>query len=187
MKRKTILLTLIALTVFSSCSRAASKQSGTKNGLVETIICPDEKVKEIMGDSIADVVFSPKVTVVAYKLSPSETPSDNDRTIGGVKVAKEIGKIDKRFFPIMQFLLSDSAAYNGETIVPAVPFRATMALEFKLKKESVFLLYSFGSREISAVRNGKEVWHRHISDIRKYELFFYKITKDKDLEFYLKK
>ena len=62
-----------------------------------------------------------------------------------------------------------------------------MALEFKLKKESVFLLYSFGSREISAVRNGKEVWHRHIADIRKYELFFYKIVKDKDLEFYLKK
>ena len=177
----------MALTTFSSCSHAASKQGSAKNGLVETTICPDEKVKAIMGDSIADVVFSPKVTVVAYKMAPSETPSDNDRTIGGVKVAKEIGKIDKTYFPIVQFLLSDSTSYNGEIIVPAVPFRATMALEFRLKKESVFLLYSFGSREISAVMNGKEVWHRHIMDIRKYELFFYKIAKEKDLEFYLKK
>lgn len=187
MKKETFLLTLIALTIFTSCLRAASKQSSAKHGLVETIICPDEKVKEIMGDSIADIVFSPKVNVVAHKLSPSETPSDNDRTIGGVKVSQEIGKINKKFFPIMQFLLSDSTAYSGEIIVPATPFKATMALEFKLKKESVFLLYSFGSREISAVKNGKEVWHRHISDIRKYELFFYKITKDKNLEFYLKK
>ena len=171
---------------FSSCSLAASKQGSVKNGLVETTICPDEKVKEMMGDSIADVVFSPKVTVVAYKMAPSETPSDNDRTIGGVKVAKEIGRIGKAYFPVMQFLLSDSAAYKGEIIVPARPFVALTALEFKQKKESVFLLFSFGSREISAVKNGKEVWHRHIGDIRKFLLFFYNITKDIDLEFYLK-
>ena len=184
---KTILLTVMALTVFSSCSRAASKQGSAKDGLVETTICPDEKVKEIMGDSIADVVFSPKVTVAAYKMSPSETPSDNDCTIGGVKIAKELGKVDKTYFPIVQFLLSDSISYKGEVIVPARPFVAVTALEFKLKKESVFLLFSFGSREISAVKNGKEVWHRHIGDIRKYLLFFNRITKnDKDLEFYLK-
>ena len=185
--KKTLLLILSALIACTACTIAANKQRNAKSGLVVSIISPDEKVKEIMGDSIADVVFSPKVTVVAYKMSPSETPSDNDRTIGGVKVAKEIGKIDKTYFPIMQFFLSDSLAYNGEVIVPAVPYKATMALEFKLKKESVFLLYSFGSREVSAVKNGKEVWHRHISDIRKYELFFYRIAKDKDLEYYLKK
>lgn len=187
MMKQTLLLTLIALIALSSCVYAASKQENAKRGLVDTLIIPDEKVKEIMGDSVADVVFSPKVTVVAYKMSPSETPGDNDRTIGGVKVAKEIGKIERMHIPIMQFLLSDSTFYNGEALVPAVPFKATMALEFKLKKESVFLLYSFGSREISAVKNGREIWHRHIADIRKYTLFFYKFTKEKDLEFYLKK
>lgn len=180
------MLTLIALTVFSSCSRAASKQGSAKNGLVETTICPDEKVKEIMGDSIADVVFSPKVTVVAYKMSPSETPSDNDRTIGGVKVAKELGKINKTYFPIIQFLLSDSTSFSGEAFVPARPFAARMALEFKVKKESVFFQFSFGSGEIAAIKNGKEVWHHHIADVRKFVLFFEKLRKDKDLEFYLK-
>lgn len=177
----------MALVAFTSCTQAASKQASAKSGLVESAIIPDEKVVEIMGDSIANIVFSPKATVVAYKMSPSETPGDNDRTIGGVKVANEVGKINKTFFPIMQFLLSDSTSYRGEVIVPAVPFRAAMALEFKVKKESVYLLFSFGSREVSAVKNGKEVWHRHIGDIRKYVLFFYKATKDKDLEFYLKK
>lgn len=184
---RALLLTLTALTAFTSCSQAANKQESVKNVRVKTEIFPDEKVREFMGDSIADVIFSPKVTVVAYKMSPSEIPSDNDQTIGGVKVANEIGKIDRMYIPIMQFLLSDSTFYNGEVLVPAVPFKATMALEFKLKKESVFLLYSFGSREISAVKNGREIWHRHIADIRKYILFFYKNTKDKDLEFYLKK
>lgn len=171
---------------FTFCSHAANKPRKTKNSLADLMISPDERVKEIMGDSIADVVFSPKVTVVAYKMSPSETPGDNDRTIGGVKVAKEIGKIDKQYFPIMQFLLSDSTSYKGEAIVPARPFVAMTAIEFRLKKDSVFLLFSFGSREISAVKNGKEVWHKYISDIRKYLLFFNNLVKDKDLEFYLK-
>lgn len=186
MKKRTFLLTLTVL-LFTSCSKAVAEQGNVKSSFTKIAINPDEKVKEIMGDSIADIVFSPKATVVVYKMSPSETPSDNDRTIGGVKVANEIGKIDKTYYPIMQFLLSDSTSFSGEIIVPAIPFKATMALEFKLKKESVYLLFSFGSREISAVKNGKEVWHRHLSDIRKYMLFFYKVTQDKDLEFYLKK
>ena len=185
--RRTLFLTLTALIAFASCTKAASTQDKPKDGNANILITPDEKVKEIMGDSIAEIIFSPKVTVVAYKMSPSEFPSDNDRTIGGVKIAKEIGKIGKSYFPIMQFLLSDSTFYTGEILVPAVPFRATMALEFKVKKESVFILYSFGSREIAAVKNGKEVWHKHISDIRKYILFFHNVTRDKDLEFYLKK
>lgn len=177
----------MALVAFTSCTQAASKQASAKSSLVESAIIPDEKVVEIMGDSIANIVFSPKATVVAYKMSPSETPGDNDRTIGGVKVANEIGKINKTFFPIMQFLLSDSASYSGDIIVPARPFVARMALEFKLKKENVFLLFSFGSGEIAAIKNGKEIWHHHIGDVRKFILFFEKMKKDKELEFYLKK
>lgn len=181
------MLTLTALVTFISCPQAATKQGSPKKSLTKTEICPDEKVKEIMGDSIANVIFSPKVTVVAYKMSPSETPGDNDHTIGGIKVAKEVGKIDRSYFPIMQFLLSDSLTFKGEIIVPARPFVAIMALEFKQKKESVFLLFSFGSREISAVRNGKEIWRKHIGNPRRFLLFFSNIIKkDKDLEFYLK-
>ena len=187
MMKRTLLLTLSALIIFTSCSKAASKQGNAKGNFVASIITPDEKVKEIMGDSIADIIFSPKVTVVAYKMSPSEKPGDNDPTIGGVKIAEQIGKIDKCYFPIMQFFLSDSTTYSGEAIVPARPFIARTALEFKLKKESVFLLFSFGSGEVAAVTKGKEIWHHHIGDMHKFILFFAKIRKDKDIEFYLNK
>lgn len=185
MMKRTLLLTLSAFIAFTSCTKAANKQGGSQGNLVESAIAPDEKVKEIMGDSIAAIVFNPRATMIAYRMAPTETPTDNDRTIGGVKVGKVIGRISKAYLPVMQFLLSDSASYNGEELVPAIPFKGTIALEFKLRKESVFLLYSFVSREISTVKNGKEVWHRHISDMRKYTLFFYHITKDDELEFYL--
>lgn len=182
---KALLLSVVGITLFISCSKAANDASGDKRSVPSAIATPDVAVRKIMGDSIADIVFSSKVTAIAYKMSPAETPSDNDHTIGGVKVAKEIGKISKYNLAIMQFLLSDSTAFNGKELVPARPFVANVALEFKLKKESVFILFSFGSCEISAVKNGREVWHHYIGDVRKHLLFFYRITRDQDIEFYL--
>lgn len=175
-----------SVVLLCACSVYASKKDNPETKILANFIEPDKKVKELLGDSITDLIFSPK-DVVLYKLGSTTKPSDNDKTIGGVKVEKIIGKIDRNYYSIMQFLLSDSATYTGEKLVPAVPFKACMALEFQNKKEKVTLLYSFVSREMAIVKYGREVSHYHVGDIRKFILFFYNLTKDSDLEFYLGK
>lgn len=188
MNKRMMLLGFIALSVCcAACTQAANQKgepfSGTSRN---TVIVPDEKVLSLMGDSIANIVFSPK-NVVAYKMAPTESPTDNDQTIGGVKIGKQVGIVGKNYYPVMQFMLADSMTYSGEAIIPAVPFKAMYALEFKQKKESVSFLFSFVSREISAIKNGKEIWHYHVGSIRQMVLFFYNLTHDEDLLFYLKK
>lgn len=184
MKKGIISVFIATLACSAACSMFASNDNG-KPQSKPLLICPDDSVVKVMGDSIASIVFNPK-TVMLYELDPSAKVGDNDRTIGGVKVKQEVGKVQKDYYPIVLFMLSDSLSYSDEIIVPARPFVPRMALEFKQKKESVFILFSFGSREISAVKNGKELWHKHINDSRKYVRFFYNITKDKELEETLK-
>lgn len=188
MKRIPFLLTFLVITFLLStaCTKATTKQNQHSKKLDYTMIQPDKNVKEILGDSITRVVFSPR-TVNVYELDALSSPSDNDRTIGGVKVSKEIGKLDKSYYSIMQFLLADSCTYAGEKIVPAVPNKPVIALEFTQKKETVSVIFSFLSREITFVYNGKEIMHKHISNNRNMLLFFNNITDNKDIQFYLTK
>jgi len=188
MERKPFLLTFLVITFLLStaCTKATTKQSHHLKKMDCTAIQPDKNVKEILGDTIAKIVFSPR-TVNVYELDALSSPSDKDKTIGGVKVLKEIGKLDKSYYPIMLFFLADSCTYAGERIVPAVPYKPVIALEFIQKKETVSVVFSFLSREITFVYNGKEIMHKHISNNRNMLLFFNNITDNKDIQFYLSK
>ena len=62
-----------------------------------------------------------------------------------------------------------------------------MALEFAQKKEIVGVIFSFLSREITFVYNGKEIMRKQISNNRNMLLFFNNITENKDIQFYLQK
>ena len=188
MKKTPFLITFLVITFLLStaCTKATTNQSQPSKKIDFTAIQPDKKVKEILGDTITNIIFSPR-TVTVYELDAMSTPSDNDRTIGGVKVSKEIGKLDKSYYSIMQFLLADSCTYAGERIVPAVPNKPVMALEFAQKKEIVGVIFSFLSREITFVYNGKEIMRKQISNNRNMLLFFNNITEKKDIQFYLQK
>ncbi len=188
MKKKFLHLSavLIALMLSAACTKAAPKQVRDVKKLDYTLIQPDKEVKEILGDSIADILFSPK-SVIVYELQAIERPSDTDKTIGGIKVSKEVGKLDKSYHSIIQFLLADSCTYTGEIIVPAVPYKPVVALEFTQKKETVCLLFSFLSGEIGFTYNGKEIMRKHISNRRNMLLFFNNIMNNKDIKFYLNK
>lgn len=187
MVRKFLQLLFMVMPVCLSCTQAANppKISPSTQSKKDLGIIPDSVVKKIMGDSIANLIYSPK-TVELLKLQPYEKPKDGDYTIGGVKVANNYGTINKKYVPIIQFLLCDSASFAGDKIVPASPFIPIMALNFKQKKDNVYLMFSFTSMEIAAVKNGKQIWNKHISNVRLFEKFFYTLTGDKDIEFYLK-
>ena len=88
---------------------------------VKAEIVPDSVVIMKLGDSICDIVFSPrKVSLITLK--PLERPNDDEETIGGFKIDKKIGSLPKNYFAIMQFLLSDSCSYYDGPFVPTTAF-----------------------------------------------------------------
>ena len=143
-------------------------------------ILPDSSTKAIYGDTISALIFSPK-TVKLYKVLSGVTPADNDKTIGGYKVERELGKIEKNCYPVLQFLLADSCSYSDNKIVPAKPFMPSYAVEFAAKKDKVYLVFSFGSREFAMVRNGVCQKYQQIQNTRLFIRFFQNLVDDQFL------
>ena len=185
---KFILTAFLVLLVQTSitCTMQATNKTQTPKAKKTTMkIVPDQIVKNIYGDVIADIIFSPK-EVKLYKLISNVQPSDEDITIGGHKVEKELGKIPRDYYPILQFLLADSCSYSDGTLIPAMPFSPTYAVEFSKKGNTVFLVFSFDNREIAIVCNGIELKRQQIRIPRKLMLFVKGLDDDNFLKEQLK-
>ena len=165
----TTFLTMFVLTSIN-CTMQANDNNPKPKSKKSVTIYPDVFVKKIYGDTISEVIFSPK-EVKLYRLIPNVKPSDNDVTIGGYKVENDMGKISRDYYPILQFLLADSCNYSDDVLIPAMPFSPTYAVEFKTKNEKVCLAFSFDSREIAIIHNGVKIKYQQINIPRKLMLF----------------
>lgn len=149
-------------------------------------ITPDSIVMKQLSDSVCDIVFHTK-TAFIHKLAATTQPSDGDKTIGGFKVDKTIGKIKKDDMLILQFLLSDGGQFASNNFAVSMPYLPSYAIEFTLKKEKVSLLFSMASGEIAIVKNGKRVKYVQIKNIRLFALLLKNITNDNIFNEILKK
>lgn len=153
-KVRLVMAAIILLSVTNqSCAHPMEKKNDAKKKLNSELIVPGDSVKEVLGEENCSVIFSPS-KVKLYRLSP-EKAGDNDKTIGGYKIEKDMGTIDKTYYSILLYFLSDNAEYLKGSVYPAAPFIPEVAVEFTKKKEVVSIVFSFSGGQLQVVTAGK--------------------------------
>ena len=105
-------------------------------------------------------------------LNPMEPPADGDATIGGVKVVKVLGTLNKTDLNVVQFMMADSAFYNNGFVTVTSPYVPNYALSFVKGKQRVDLVFSLASFEVGIVVNGKLIKVMHYNNARQITRFF---------------
>ena len=182
MRRSTSRLIMAAIILLSvtnqSCAHPMEKNSNAKKKLNSDLIVPGDSVKDILGEENCSVIFSPS-KVKLYRLSP-EKAGDNEKTIGGYKIEKDMGIIDKTYYPVLLYFLSDNGEYLKGPVYPAAPFIPDVAVEFTKKKDVVSIVFSFSGGQLQVVTGGKAkkaIKYYNEQHIMKY---FQNIFNDKD-------
>lgn len=178
-RSKVLIAVVILLGVANqSCSAyPPSKATSSSKKLNSEIIVPGDSVKDILGEETCSVIFAP-TKVKVFRLA-SEKPSDNDKTIGGYKVEKDMGAIDKTYFPILLFLMADNNEYLKGSVYPAAPFIPEVAVEFTKKKEVVSIVFSFSGGQLQIVKDGKAQKPIKYYNEKQIMQFFQNIFNDK--------
>lgn len=162
-----------------SLTACAQKPKKIANAPIE-IVKADRDLEDLLGDSICSIAFSPSSKMRCYRVS-TEKSRDNEKTIGGYKVTKDCGAINKNDGRILQFLLSDARSYMTGLDLPSVPFLPEVAVEFTLKKQKVDFVISFAGGQYTIVYNGNSVKTVKYTNERVIMLFFQRLLNDKDL------
>lgn len=165
--------------VNQSCSAyPANKETSTKKKMNSELVVPGDSVKNILGEEVCSVIFAP-TKVKVFRLA-SDKPSDNDKTIGGYKVEKDMGVIDKTYFPILLFIMADNGEYLKGSVYPAAPFIPEVAVEFTKKKEVVSVVFSFSGGQLQIVTEGKARKPIKYYNEKQIMQFFQNIFNNKD-------
>lgn len=114
---------------------------------------PDSAVVARLNDTVSLLLFSAKRATV-YQLNPSVHIKDDDKTIGGVVVEKNLGRMSDKSLFTLQMVLSDKNSYSDTPVIPLTPFAPTIAVELSGRQGSLCLLFSFLSQEVGIVRDG---------------------------------
>ena len=131
----------------------------------------DSVTVSILGEDVASVVFGAKKATLSH-LNPMEPPADGDATIGGVKVVKELGTLNKTDLNVVLFMMADSAFYNNGAVTVTSPYAPNYALSFAKGKQRVDLVFSLASFEVGVVVNGKLTRVVHYNNARQITRFF---------------
>ena len=153
MKTYTIILTmmLIPLLGFASCNTKAETVPVVK-------ITPDSTIKKNIGDTVTDVLFSPK-TVTLYQSKNRKKKNDKEVEIANGFVRDTLIRILKpEQTAILQFLLlSDSQNYKIDSVKIKSPYVPLYEFVFVKKKETVQILVSFSDNYWEIRGNNKTI------------------------------
>lgn len=163
-------LSLSATTCDTATSQDPGKELSAKKKF-KFAVQPDTTVCRLLGDKAANTLFTAKKATL-YRLNPSVRPTDQDVTIGGVKVEEKLCGLDKQDIYLFQFLLADSLTYSNDPLVPLTPFAPTAAIEFSGKQGTCFLLFSLTSQEVGIVIDGKRVFTSRYRNARTLTRWF---------------
>ena len=107
-------------------------------------ISPDESVSKFWGDTVCNILFAPsKVNCYTLKVQDKNDERQN-RITNDFLLDKNVGMLEKIYYPILQFLLQDSANYQFETIaINKCFFEPYLAFEFVKGKEKAYVLVAF--------------------------------------------
>lgn len=141
---------------------------------------PDSVTVSILGEDVAVIVFGAKKATLSH-LNPMEPPADGEATIGGVKVMKNLGTLNKTDLITLQFLMSDSAFYNLGAVTVTSPYAPSHALSFFKGKNRIDFLFSLQSGEMGIVENGKLIKVVRHHNARQITRFFRLVSQN---EFY---
>ena len=142
------------LFVFAVCSQTACNAQSTKIG--GKGFSPDESVSKLWGDTVCNILFSPsKVNCYTLKVQDKNDERKN-RLTDDFSLDKNVGMLEKSYYPVLQFLLQDSLNYQFEpTAINKCFFEPYLAYEFVKGKEKAYLLIAFNCECWGVLHNDK--------------------------------
>lgn len=144
-------LTLVSVLLLNSCSSRAEN-------VTEIPIKPDTAIVKIVGDTVADVLFTPK-SVTLYLSKNRKKLNDKEVEIApGFVRDTLVTKLTPSNIAVLQFvLLSDTINYKKDKEQIKSPYVPLYEFIFVKKKETVQVLISFSDNYWEIKRGNKTV------------------------------
>lgn len=145
-------MTLFSVLLLNSCSGMA------ENNTADIKITPDSLITKIVGDTVADVLFSPK-SVSLYLAENRKSTNEKEVEIADGFVRDSlVTKLKAEDLCILQFvLLSDTLNYKKDSVQIKSPYMPFYEFVFVKKKENVQVLISLSNNYWEIKRNNKTV------------------------------
>jgi hypothetical protein len=183
--KKTVATILAAMAVLTMCAFSTSEKTTTdppkdKKPVVSFAHLnpqPDSTTVSILDADVAAIVFGAKKATLSH-LNPMEPPADGEATIGGVKVIKTLGTLNKTDLIMIQFLMADSAFYNNGSVTVTSPYAPNYAISFAKGKQKIDLVFSLVSFEMGIVVDGKLTKVVHYNNARQVTRFFRLVSQN---------
>ena len=117
---------------------------------------PDESVTKLWGDKVCNILFSPsKVNCYTLKVQDKNDEVKN-RITNDFSLDKNVGTLEKNYYPVLQFLLQDSVNYQFDPkAINKCFFEPYLAFEFVKGKEKAYVLLAFNCECWGVVFNDK--------------------------------
>ena len=130
---------LFILIVFgqTACNAQPQKVAGKS-------FSPNESVSKLWGDTVCDILFAPS-KVNCYTLKVQDKNDEKQKRItNDFSLDKNVGIVEKNYYPVLQFLLQDSTNYQFEPkAINKCFFEPYLAFEFVKGKEKAYVLIAF--------------------------------------------
>ena len=146
-----IVIMIFSMVLLNSCSSMAENRIDVK-------INPDSLITKIVGDTVADVLFSPK-SVTLYLSENRKKENDKEVEIADGFVRDTlVAKLKAEDVSILQFvLLSDTLNYAIDSVQIKSPYMPFYEFVFIKKKENVQVLISLSNNYWEIKHNNETV------------------------------
>lgn len=161
--------------VFIFCFSLAFAQKKPKVNPLPNYIRPDTMVSSFWGKKNIPFLFQPD-SVVVFRISPQKTVTNKVTLLAGYEKMYSVGKIDKSYSSILQFLLKDSTNYMP--FPSKCEFQPIIAVVFYKQKTSIPLLFCFFCNEWAIIDKDKSIIG--MFEYRKLLINFFKPLFPKD-------
>ncbi|MBR1786788.1 MAG: hypothetical protein IJ756_06490 [Paludibacteraceae bacterium] len=191
-----------------TCNQQKGKQQLDSTQLVQSFpIQPDDSVRHILGDCIADIIFnSDSVRLLELSLSEPNT-LENDTTSGSndsinvnkvleptfheCYIKKDFGNLTQQEVCLILFILSDKSAFFSTDIGIKSAFIPDVALSFYKKGKKVDMIFSFNGGQLEIYKDKDKDNDNYIYKKYKYErliaLFFQRYLQQDNLQLFIEK
>jgi hypothetical protein len=137
--------------LLSSCNSKAEIKSDRQ-------ISPDSNIVKIVGDTVADVLFSPKSVSLYFSKNRKKKDGKEVEIAPGFVRDTLAAKLSPADIAVLQFvLLSDTLNYRKNKEQIKSPYMPLYEFVFAKKKETVQVLISFSDNYWEIKRNNKTV------------------------------
>lgn len=156
-----IILSVLSMSCLFSCVNAKEKKE------VNYAIQPDSAVCATLGNTMTDVLFSPR-KVTCYTLKGKSQVEEKDYELEPHYVRDSlIGKLKKEEISILQFeLLSDDQNYHQDSLKVRSPYVPALEFCFEKKKIEVHIIISLSNFTWTIFYDGKRQGNWNYADKR---------------------